>query len=316
MKPLIILPVLLLSFAHAFASDIKVTAQAAVHPNNNGELLIEINPALGNAPFDINISGLGGYQYNQQILGYSLLRTNLKAGNYCVQVVSDDGCVGNVCVEVMACRYIALHDTYLCTPSIEPCCPGHIVVTGTPMQPLTGDETESDFLYAWHVGVDSATLVSLANGIIDSTFNWVYQILAYGSTEHDVTSPYGIDDPDIVFALGYDSTGTIQWIWHDLYDDRLLLNIEQHSSFEWIIFPNPGRGMFTIKWQSYSSIVGLANIEYNVYNHLGKSVYKGSIMNTSFDESILDLQALTPGVYILSLFVNDFPLESRLLNIY
>lgn len=316
MKTILLLMVCLVSMSSSYASDIKVTAQAAIHPNNNGELLIEIDQSLGNAPFDISITGSSGYQNSQQIIGYTLQVTGLTAGFYCVQVVSGEGCVGNLCVEVQSCRYIAMHDTYMCSPGIEPCCPGDIVVVGTPTQPLTGGEDESDFLYALHIGVDSSTFVSLADDIIDSSFYWVNQILTYGSTEYDVTAPIGISDPDMVFALGYDSLGSIQWIWHDLPSNQLLLSTKDNQVYsDWRIYPNPGSGLINIEWEINRGQNATESVELNIHDLLGRNVHQQSMMDGTGKIEI-DLHHLTKGIYFVTLRSGGYNLKTQRLTIH
>ncbi len=78
--------------------------------------------------------------------------------------------------------------------------------------------------------------------------------------------------------------------------------IEQHNEF--IIYPNPNSGNFTLKYNSSEAK------EINIYNLQGEKIYSKWIVNASANVNISNLK---PGSYLVTLTVEDEVLTKRII---
>ncbi len=283
-----------------YASDVRLTATAAVHPLNNGEILIEIDQTLGNAPFTVNITSNKGYSYSQQISGYILNKLNLGPDYYCVQVVSLSGCVANACIEVKSCRFV--NNTYNCTGIGEPCCPGDIIVGGAPMNPLSGNESESDFYYYWQSGVDSILFSSLTTSLQNSTAFIVNQLLLTGTTVFDTSSQTAFTDPSVKIVISYNALGQVNWVWNNL--SHILPRGDKLSNIGFSIFPNPAQNKLNLVLNPglYKSLA--------IIDVLGNVLFKDNIESNQSTLQI-NLQSYPQGFYKIILKTYENTSDSK-----
>lgn len=286
--------------ASLFASDVRLTTTAAVYPANNGEILIEIDPSLGNAPFTINITTQNGYAFSQQILGYTLNKINLSPNVYCVQVISSTGCIANACIEVESCRFV--NNKYNCTSKPAPCCLGDIVVGGSLIDSLTGNETENSFYYYWQNGLDSLTFSLLQSSLLTSTSLIVNQLLVSGSTVFDTIAQSAFTDPNIKFVISYNNLGQVNWVWNNLVHNINRESSETQNSF--YIYPNPAHKHINVKLTPgvYKSL--------QVVDMYGHQLYNLEI-EIATSAQLIDLSTFVAGIYNLILFTNDNKFESK-----
>jgi hypothetical protein len=76
--------------------------------------------------------------------------------------------------------------------------------------------------------------------------------------------------------------------FNGLYKYNTTLNTDEFENANFVIYPNPSNGIFTIKTNDTK------NLSWKVYNNLGQTVSNGSSFN-------IDLSSLASGMYLLEL---------------
>ncbi len=297
MKAILIVLATLFTF-QLQAADVTVTAEDAFPPTLTGSISVDINPQLGNAPFVITVtSPHSSFSHSENVSQYSWSLGNLPPGKYCVQIISNDGCVANVCIRIHRCNQAG--ETIACLHTATSCCEEQVLVAGIPEEDSgLGTNTDKyDFFYQWYTQIDSFFTTSISADLQDSAFMVVDYLLLNGYTPYDTASQSEIDNPDAVFIISFDpGTKEIQWVWHNLpiQQNRIIPQTRDDADQGQVnIYPNPTKKSLNAQWPAgkYSYV--------STINMLGQEVLR-TPLDSDADFKTFDFDESFPsGIYIM-----------------
>lgn len=311
MKKIITLITCFILCLNVQASDIKVTANNAFPPSNLGSLLIELDPNLGSLPFQVSITG-PSYSYNQSISNYTLGINDLSPGFYCINVINNDGCAANICIDIQQCRI--QEGNIHCSPVVSiACCHQREVLVAAMLKNPSGNpgstpySDDSDFLYQWYNAFDIMSSVSAsATAIVDTTYSIINQLIQTGSTVYDVPYQTEIDNPDAMVIISYDSTHQIQWVWHNFPEVQYKYQgiLSDNLSYSVKLYPIPTKDALNASWtKGEFTNVSLVNL-------YGQQIFHHDI-DPQEDSKLFDLRNQLPGVYFMLWNASDGTIIKR-----
>lgn len=251
MKTILITLAILVGF-NLNASDVIVTTNDAYPPSNTGSITVDINSLLGNAPFVITVTYVGGsFSHTETVNQYNWTLGNLPPGQYCISIVSENGCAANICVDILKCTNWL--GTSQCFSELDYCCYelSPIIVAGEPEGGggIIGTDV-TDFHYIWYTQIDSFYGSSLGADLVDSTYQIVTELLTNGYTTYDTSHQSEIDNPEASFIISFDQENKkINWVWHDFpQESHRLVDRNKEASKNIEVFPNPTQNTFSAHW--------------------------------------------------------------------
>jgi len=301
MNKIFILLILFLNVNLLTAQDLILTSFASYNSaNNNGELLIEIDPSITDFPFTIEVTGPNGYSHLDLINNHSLLLTGLRSGTYTVTLITANGCTTTVSVEVKRCTKKG--NKFFCHIVAEPCC--DVKVAALPFD--GGNFTASDLSLDFYHGLPPVEYAQIEGVIYQQTIDIIDEVIRYGYTRLEVPEQDDVEG-DPMFVLSFDSRGELQWVYHNYEggDDVGKERGEEQAagmiafSGNLKAYPNPADQEVTCKFESPEA--GIATLE--LVDVLGQVVLREEInvvqgLNT---HRLHNLQKVPDGVLFLNL---------------